>query len=104
MENGSSIEPYPIVVVPVTGIGENYFLSLIQSTEYLDGVHRALPELDLNPIGVDAVALEPEQGNRGSRLAERRPANIQDVFQSLDLNRAIDAEVRSDAAWEFTKK
>src|SRR5207253_1935712 len=84
-----SSQPHPIERVPRGHVGKDHFVSGLQPVEHLDGVDRALAEAHLDAHGFVAVGLEAEESDRALLGPESRPADVNDVGQVLELDRAV---------------
>ena len=64
-------------------------------------VHRRLADRDLRPHERHAVAAEPEEADDALLLAVGGPADVEDVVEPLELDRAVHAQVRPRALRQF---
>src|SRR5437868_6377690 len=90
-----SLQPHSVVRVPRAHVGEDDPVAGPQALEDLDGVHGALAEADLHADCLVPVLVEAEEAHLALLLAERRPPDVQDVLQPVELDRSIDREIRA---------
>src|SRR3954451_9398408 len=76
----------------------------MQTVDDLDRVHRGSPKPYWNSVRFLPVSIEAEQRNRAVRLPENRTANVHDLLQSFQLDRSINAQVRSCSGWQGSFK
>ena len=77
-------------------VREDHLVARLQALDDFDLVHRAASELHVGPDRF-AVGGQLEQADGAVLLAERRPADIDDVVELLELDRAVDAQVGTRA-------
>jgi hypothetical protein len=68
-------------------------ISFAEPAQDLDRVDRAAAKLHLRARRFARLRIELEQAHRALLLAKCRTSDEQDVFQALEFNRAVDAEV-----------
>src|SRR4030095_13390983 len=73
-------------------------VALRKSAKHLNRVHRTAAQLHLRAGRFASRRIELEESDGALLLAERRPSDKQDVIQTLEFNRAVDAEVGPRAA------
>src|SRR5688500_14930586 len=83
--------------VPLRGVGEDDEVALAQSFENFDGVDRAAAELDGDADGRAAPLLDAEEADARLRATRSGPADVEDVLQTLELDRAVHAQVGARA-------
>ena len=64
---------------------------------HFDGPHRRLAQLHVGAHGLVAAVDELEQPHRRIRLAERRPPDVEHVLEPLELDGALDRQIRPRA-------
>src|SRR3954468_21515506 len=92
---GNLVQLYSVVIVVRRHIGEDHPVPDLQAVLHLNGVHRAAPERNLGLRGILPIRFELEQLHRRVLLAEDRPAHEHHVVELLELDRAVDAQVRA---------
>src|ERR1700733_4450614 len=91
------LQPNAIDVVPLRHIGQDDFVADVQARQNLDGVDRVAAQLDVDALGVGIVRHDFEEADRRIGLTVHRPADVQNVFQVLEGDRAVHAEVGARA-------
>src|SRR5215208_935734 len=89
-----SVQAKAFLIVPRRGVGKDNLIAGIQTADDLHRVDRALAELHRDPHRLRAVAGQLEDFHLAVRLAVGRASHVEDVRQPLDLDRAVDREVR----------
>src|SRR5579862_2267229 len=89
-------------VVPRGHVGDDHAVTGRETLQHFYSRHRALAQLYCLPNRRVPIRPDLEQGDGAVGLTERRATDIEHVVQSLDLDRAIDAEIRSRARGERT--
>src|SRR6266581_1575331 len=95
--NQRSIQSNSIVRVPCTSIREDDLISGLKTVQDLNGVHGALAELYRSARRFRGAVDELEHADGVVLLSECWPAHVNDVIQMFELDRSIDAEIRSGA-------
>src|SRR5580698_1862879 len=91
------LQPNAIDVVPLRHIGQDDFVADVQARQNFHGVDRVAAQLDVDALGVGIVRHDFEEADRRIGLTVHRPADIQNVFQVLEGDRAVHAEVGARA-------
>src|SRR6266487_6881686 len=95
LEKPKLLQPDSIVVVPLGHVGENHFVSDLQSFHHFDGVHRTPPQLYIDAHGFRSVINDLEDSDRAVCLAMDRSAHVKHILQILERDRAVHTQVRS---------
>src|SRR4051812_33799788 len=90
----SAFELYPVERIELRHVGQNDLVAGLESFEDLDGVHRGASELHLGGERL-AARLHLEDRDGAVLLAERRASDEDDVVELLELDGAVDAQVRT---------
>src|SRR5215471_21243668 len=96
------LEPNAGGVVPRGHVGDDDAVANGEPVDYLDGVHGSATELHVHAVGIAVTPLDLEQADRAFRLAVGRATDVEHVLQAIDLDRAVDAEVRARAIRQRT--
>src|ERR1041384_7496773 len=88
-------DPDPVVTIQCRGIRNYDLLAFAQPVEYLDGADRVAAEFNCATLSFSAVGTQDKHADRLLRLTKRGPADLQDVFESLELDRSVHAQIRS---------
>src|SRR5262247_1953713 len=96
-----SIQSDAIHSIELRCVGQDHPVADIQSFQNLNVGDGTAPQFDLRAHGLFAALDIFEERDHVLFLAERRALNIEHVFQSLDLNRAVDAHIRTRAFGRF---
>src|SRR5438477_5461395 len=91
-------QPDAIVCVVCRHIGQDHLIADLESLQHFDRVDRAPAKLHLHALGVHAVGGHLEEADDALILAEGGPAHEEDVVQPLELDRAVDAQIRHRTA------
>src|SRR5438128_10231769 len=81
-------------VVVLGHVGKNHLVPRLEPFDDLDGVHGGAAQLDLNARGHLVVRLEPKERDGAEGLPLNGPADVDDIGQFFQLDRAVDAQVR----------
>src|SRR5207247_8770165 len=97
LTNQQLVQTNPVVCVPCTGIREDDLISRLKTIQDLNGIHGALAELNRSARRFRGAVDELEHADGVVLLSECWPAHVNDVIQMFELDRSIDAEIRSGA-------
>src|ERR1043165_6305336 len=88
-------DPDPVVTIQCRGIRNYDLLAFAQPVEYLDGAKGVAAEFNCATLSFSAVGTQDKHADRLLRLTKRGPADLQDVFESLELDRSVHTQIRS---------
>src|SRR6266550_1460070 len=89
------------VGVPGAGIGKDDLIAWIQAAENFNRVDRALAQLDRCAHRFVAAGNKFKHSNGVIFLAERGPADKNNVVETLELDRSIDTQIGTGAFRQF---
>src|SRR5215813_912984 len=87
--------PDPVVTIQCRRIRNDDSIAFAQPVEYLDRADGVASEFNCATLCLGAVRAQHKHADGLLCLTKRRPANFQDVFKSLELDRSVDAQIRS---------
>src|SRR5262249_29696065 len=93
MNPPASLQSHAIVRIPGAHVREHDTVSRLQAFQDLDRRHRALAETHLDARRFVAVAVDPEERHLALFLAERGPAHVDDVGETVELDRSVHREI-----------
>src|SRR5262245_29240605 len=96
-----SLQAHAVVRVPSTHVREDHAIPRFETFDNLHRVHRALAELDLDARRLVAVLVDEEETHEALLLPERGTSHEQRVLEPVELDRAVDREVRPRALREL---
>ena len=82
-------------------VGQDDAVAGLEAADDFDRVDGTPSELDRDAGCINLVGVELEDVHSAAFLAEGRPADVNDVVETLEFNRAIDAQVGPRALGEF---
>src|SRR5215471_14632813 len=100
----SLLKPYSVCVVPPRHVGKNDRVAFLQSRFNLDQVHGGTSGFHLCPYCAIAFAVEDEHGDGAVLLTERWAPNVQHVFQLLEIDGAVNAQIRTCALRQLSSQ
>src|SRR6185436_11123024 len=98
----SLLQSNPVVGIVGRHVGQDDLIADLEARENLHGVHGTATELHLRPLGVHAVSANLEEADHALFLSEGRTPHVEHVHQTLELDRAVDAQVRHRALRQVT--
>src|SRR5215213_10133153 len=85
--------PDAVVTIQRRGIGNYDLLAFFQPFEYLDSTDGVAPKLHGSPLGFGSVGCQHKHADSLLCLAKCGPADFQDIFESLELDRSVHAQI-----------
>src|SRR5262245_5328186 len=95
-------DPDPVIAIQCRGIGNYHSLAFAQAFEYLDGADRVASELHGPALGLAAVRSQHKHPDGLLCLTKRRPAYLQHVVESLELDCSVNTEIGTRARRQRT--
>src|SRR5262245_35848656 len=89
------IELYLVRLVPTRHVGKDDCVAFLQTFEHLYGIHRSAAEFYGHPSSCPAIRRDFEKIDCAVFLRECWGANIKNVVEPLEVDRAVNAQVRA---------
>src|SRR4051812_35127799 len=82
-------DPDPVVTIQCRRVGNDYLVAFAQPFEYLDSAYGVASQLDCATFGLGAIRTQHKHSDGLLRLTKCRPADLQNVPESLQLDRSV---------------
>src|ERR1051325_4820698 len=88
-------DPDPVVTIQCRRVGDYDLLAFAQPVEDLDRADGVAAEFDCATLGFSAVRCQHKHSDRLLCLAKSGPADFQNIFEPLELDRSVHAQIGS---------
>src|SRR5580704_4467050 len=92
--SGELIQPDSVILVPTRHVGEDHLVAIVEPAQNRYRVHGTATQCYLHPRRRLSVPFQLEHANRALLLAVGRASGEEHARDSLQVNRAVHAQVR----------